>query len=120
MATKTKRKPASRRPASLDKRKAKFGWLFVAPFVIGFIVIYLPIIINSIIYSFSEFETIAAIDGGGYILHNVGFDNYKNALFVDTEFVKVLTTGIRQLLLEVPAIVIFSLFSLPSFLTKRW
>ena len=110
MATKTKRKPASRRPASLDKRKAKFGWLFVAPFVIGFIVIYLPIIINSIIFSFSEFETIAAIDGGGYILHNVGFDNYKNALFVDTEFVKVLTTGIRQLLLEVPAIVIFSLF----------
>ena len=110
MATKTKRKPASRRPASLDKRKAKSGWLFVAPFVIGFIVIYLPIIINSIIYSFSEFETIAAIDGGGYILHNVGFDNYKNALFVDTEFVKVLTTGIRQLLLEVPAIVIFSLF----------
>lgn len=110
MATKTKRKPASRRPASLDKRKAKSGWLFVAPFVIGFIVIYLPIIINSIIYSFSEFETIAAIDGGGYILHNVGFDNYKNALFDDTEFVKVLTTGIRQLLLEVPAIVIFSLF----------
>ena len=110
MATKTKRKPASRRPASLDKRKAKSGWLFVAPFVIGFIVIYLPIIINSIIYSFSEFETIAAIDGGGYILHNVGFGNYKNALFVDTEFVKVLTTGIRQLLLEVPAIVIFSLF----------
>lgn len=110
MATKTKRKPASRRPASLDKRKAKSGWLFVAPFVIGFIVIYLPIIINSIIYSFSEFETIAAIDGGGYVLHNVGLDNYKNALFVDTEFVKILTTGIRQLLLEVPAIVIFSLF----------
>ena len=110
MATKTKRKPASRRPASLDKRKAKSGWLFVAPFVIGFIVIYLPIIINSIIYSFSEFETIAAIDGGGYVLHNVGLDNYKNALFVDTEFVKILTTGVRQLLLEVPAIVIFSLF----------
>lgn len=110
MATKTKRKPASRRPASLDKRKAKSGWLFVAPFVIAFIVIYLPIIINSIIYSFSEFETIAAIDGGGYVLHNVGLDNYKNALFVDTEFVKILTTGVRQLLLEVPAIVIFSLF----------
>ena len=72
--------------------------------------IYLPIIINSIIYSFSEFETIAAIDGGGYVLHNVGLDNYKNALFVDTEFVKILTTGVRQLLLEVPAIVIFSLF----------
>lgn len=110
MAKQIKRRPASRKPASLDKRKAKSGWLFVLPFVIGFIVIYLPIIVNSIIYSFSEFETIAAVDGGGYILHNVGFDNYRNALFVDTEFVKVLTTGVKQLLLEVPAIVIFSLF----------
>lgn len=110
--TSVKRKaPAkSRRPASLDKRKAKSGWIFVLPFVIGFVIIYLPIIINSIIYSFSEFETIAKIDGGGFILHNVGFKNYQHALTVDTEFKKILTGGIQQLLFDVPAIVIFSLF----------
>lgn len=109
-AVKRKNPAKRRRAASLDKRKAKSGWIFVLPFVIGFIVIYLPIIVNSVIYSFSEFETIAAVDGGGFILHNVGFANYQKALFEDTEFVKILTSGLKQLLFDVPAIVIFSLF----------
>ena len=60
-AVKRKNPAKRRRAASLDKRKAKSGWIFVLPFVIGFIVIYLPIIVNSVIYSFSEFETIAAL-----------------------------------------------------------
>jgi putative ABC transporter permease protein yesP len=109
-AVKRKSPAKRRRAASLDKRKAKSGWIFVLPFVIGFVVIYLPIIVNSIIYSFSEFETIAAVDGGGFILHNVGFANYQKALFEDTEFVQILISGLKQLLFDVPAIVIFSLF----------
>ena len=34
--------------ASLDKRKARAGWIFVLPFIIGFVLIYLPILIESI------------------------------------------------------------------------
>lgn len=110
MASKAVKRSKSRRIASLDKRKAKSGWIFVLPFVIGFVVIYLPIIINSVIYSFSEFETIAAIDGGGFILHNVGFTNYQTALAPDGEFRSILSSGLTQLIIDVPAIVIFSLF----------
>lgn len=110
MASKAVKRSKSRRIASLDKRKAKSGWIFVLPFVIGFVVIYLPIIINSVIYSFSEFETIAAIDGGGFILHNVGFANYQTALVPGGEFRGILSSGLTQLVIDVPAIVIFSLF----------
>ncbi len=110
MASKAVKRSKSRRIASLDKRKAKSGWIFVLPFVIGFVVIYLPIIINSVIYSFSEFETIAAIDGGGFILHNVGFANYQTALATGGEFRDILSSGLTQLVIDVPAIVIFSLF----------
>lgn len=110
MASKAVKRSKSRRIASLDKRKAKSGWIFVLPFVIGFVVIYLPIIINSVIYSFSEFETIAAIDGGGFILHNVGFANYQTALVPGGEFRGILSSGLTQLIIDVPAIVIFSLF----------
>lgn len=110
MASKAVKRSKSRRIASLDKRKAKSGWIFVLPFVIGFVVIYLPIIINSVIYSFSEFETIAAIDGGGFILHNVGFTNYQTALVPGGEFRSILSSGLTQLIIDVPAIVIFSLF----------
>ena len=91
---------------SLDKKKARVGWLFVLPFVIGFILVYLPIIFDSIKISFHEMETLRS---GGYELHWVGFDNYKAAL-MEPEFVTTLLGGITTFLLEIPAIVIFSLF----------
>ena len=97
----------TRRPASLDKRKAHAGWFFVAPFVIGFILIYLPIIFDSIKFSFHEIDPVRT---GGYTLTWVGFNNYQKALFENADYVKTLVTGIKQLVLEVPSIVIFSLF----------
>ena len=101
-------KPAKKRKAkSLDKAKAKSGWFFVAPFVLIFFFIYVPVIIDSIKYSFC---TIFPLSGGGFVLDYVGWDNYYDALFVDAHFVTTLTGGIQQLVLEVPAIVVFSLF----------
>ena len=35
--------PKKKKIASLDKRKARAGWWFVLPFIIGFVCIYLPI-----------------------------------------------------------------------------
>ncbi len=103
-----KEKPAKKRKArSLDKVKARSGWAFIAPFVLIFFIIYVPVIVDSIRYSFS---TIYPISGGGFILDPVGWDNYNDALFVDPHFVSMLTGGIQQLILEVPAIVVFSLF----------
>lgn len=92
---------------SLDKKKARAGYLFVLPFIIGFLVIYLPIIFDSIRYSFNEIEILRS---GGYELHWVGFENYVKAVTQDHTFIDTLTGGIATFLLEVPAIVIFSLF----------
>lgn len=96
-----------RRPASLDKRKAHAGWIFVLPFVAGFILIYLPIIFDSIKFSFQEIDPVRT---GGYTTTWVGFSNYQKALFENPDFVQTLVSSIRQLVLEIPAIVIFSLF----------
>ncbi|MBO4229652.1 MAG: sugar ABC transporter permease [Clostridia bacterium] len=96
-----------RKPASLDKKKARAGWLFVLPFVLGFVIIYLPVIYNSILYSFTKISIVA---GGGYRLTWVGWENYSDALFVDAGFVQTLVLGIKQLIFDIPAIVIFSLF----------
>ncbi|NLE13240.1 MAG: sugar ABC transporter permease [Clostridiales bacterium] len=93
--------------ASLDKKKARAGWLFVLPFLLGFVIIYLPIVFDSIRYSFNK---IIILPGGGYMLEFVGWENYQEALFVDPSFVRTLTSGIQQLLLDIPAIVIFALF----------
>ena len=93
--------------ASLDAKKARGGWFFVLPFVIGFVFLYLPILYRSIEYSFSM---ITPDRGQGYILTHVGFENYSEALFSDAGFIRTLTESIKQLVFDVPAIVIFSLF----------
>ncbi len=92
--------------ASLDKKQARKGYMFVLPFIIGFIVIYFPIVLQSILYSVTQIVRTA----DGYQLMWVGLDNYQAALFEDESFVQVLTTGVQQLFLDIPCIVIFSLF----------
>ena len=93
--------------ASLDKRKARAGWFFVLPFIIGFIVIYLPMVVDSIRYSFVE---TAISKTGGQILTPVGWANYQQALFKDAGFVQKLITGLQNMIFDIPMILIFSLF----------
>ena len=93
---------------SLEKRKSRAGWVFIMPFVIGLAFIYIPVVINSIVYSFCEIKPSRL--GTGSVLVPVGWSNYAKALFEDTDFVQTLFSGIQQLIIDIPAIVIFSLF----------
>ena len=103
----TAAKPKRKKAASLDRRKARAGWVFVMPFVIGLLLIYLPVMFDSIQFSFSQLNN---LQGGGYTLTFIGFANYQKALFEDAGFVQVLVGGLQSLAFEIPAIVIFSLF----------
>ena len=86
-----------KRGASLDVRKARAGWLLI----------YLPVVFDSIKYSFHEIKILV---GGGYELKWVGWKNYSDAILVDTSFVTTLVAGLKQLVLDIPSIVLFSLF----------
>lgn len=99
--------PKKRKIASLDKRKARVGWLFVLPFLIGFAFVYLPIIGESFWLAFNQ---MTIVKGGGYTLTFVGFDNFIYAFTTDGQFTQTLITGIGELIFEVPAILLFSLF----------
>ena len=100
-------KTKKRKVASLDRKKARAGWVFVLPFVIGFVLVYLPIIWNSI---YMSFHSLHIVTGGGFTLEFVGLENYENALFKDPGFVQTLVTGLGELAFDIPAILIFSLF----------
>ncbi len=99
--------PKKRKIASLDRRKARAGWFFVLPFIIGFILIYLPMVFDSIKMSFNEMKM---LPNGGYELIPVGLGNYYEALFEDPNYVQTLVTGLKQLVFDIPAILVFSLF----------
>jgi ABC-type sugar transport system permease subunit len=102
-----------RKSASLERRKARAGWVFVAPFLIGFIVVYLPMVIDSIRYSF--YHRSPKI-GGGYDLLPVGWQNYSDALIgpdstVNAKtFVQILLEGLTDMVFDIPMILIFALF----------
>ena len=99
--------PKKRKIASLDKRKARVGWVFVLPFLIGFVFIYLPLLKDSLVLAFSD---MIVMSGGGIEFKFIGLENFKYALFTDAGFVQTLITGIGELVFEVPAILLFSLF----------
>ena len=110
--------PKRRKIASLDRRKARAGWFFVLPFILGFVIIYLPMVYESILLSFNTVKIVGG-EGGGYTTTFVGLENYKNALLVykggtasgtSQTFIQVLVTGLGQMAFDIPAILIFSLF----------
>ena len=105
--TKPAKEAKPKKSVSLEKQKSKMGWLFVSPFLIGFVIFYLPMIFDSIRYSFSKLIIEA---GGGFTLEWVGLENYSYALLEDTSFNDLLISSIQTLVLNVPAIVLFSLF----------
>ncbi len=96
-----------KRAASLDRKKSRAGWVFAAPFLIGFLLIYIPILFDSIKSTF--FQT-HSITGSTF----VGFQHYMDALFGyvsnDKTFITILGEALAQLAIDIPSILIFSLF----------
>ena len=103
----TKKKKA----ASLEKRKARAGWIFVLPFVIGFILLYIPMIYESI-YTSLVFTSKDPITGAR-VYTFAGWESYAKAFTATVggkDFLEVLFTGIADMILDIPMILLFSLF----------
>jgi ABC-type sugar transport system permease subunit len=64
-------------------------------------------LINSLHYSFSTLK----VNDTGFSVEPAGWLNYKNALFQDERYVRTLTESMINMFLNVPLIVIFSLFA---------
>jgi ABC-type sugar transport system permease subunit len=96
-----------KRPLSLERKKELFGFLFVSPWLFGFLLLMVVPLYQSIKFSFSKLT----IEVTGYTLKNAGFENYKTALQTDPWFNRILTEAISQMVLNVPLIIFFSLFA---------
>jgi len=98
---------SKKRKMTLMKKKALMGYLFVMPFIIGFLTFFLYPFIRSFIFSINRLEVVAE----GYRLIPIGLDNYYHALFVDPNFNRILVESVQQMLTSVPSIIIFSFFA---------
>ena len=86
-------------------RRARFGYLFILPLLIGLAVIFIPNLIQTFLYSISDIDPSA-----GFALKPKGFTYYKNALTVDPKFKRLLIEDIVGLVTDIPVIIIYSLF----------
>ena len=100
-----------KRRASLEARRARAGYLFTLPFILGILLVYFPILIDSIWSSFTRQVQLPEMVNGMpvYEMQFVGLEYYAKA-FETPDFVTALLSGLQQLVFEVPAVIIFSLF----------
>ena len=102
-----------RKNTSLERRKARAGWLFILPFVIGFVLVYIPIVYQSLFTSLTYAET-TKVDGISVTKYTFqGWKVYYEALSAQVQgqaFLKVLFEGITNIVLDIPMILLFSLF----------
>ena len=94
------------RKVSLDSRKARAGYVFTLPFILGILLVYLPILVDSLWMSFHDIDRTGEVDR--YIFNN--FQYYKDAFISSNAFASNLLAGLQELVFEVPAVIIFSLF----------
>ena len=89
-------------------RHAMTGYMFIAPFIIGFLFFILQPLITTVRMSFSEvkIDTVNA----GFAMTGVGLGNYLRALTVDANFNRYLVESIEGMALHVPMVTMFSLF----------
>ncbi len=92
---------------SLSQRRAMKGFIFILPWLIGFIWFYVRSLVMTVQFSFSE---MAVNPGGGYSLNFVGLNNFIYAFRAHATYKQVLTTSIGNMLIDVPLITFFSLF----------
>ncbi len=104
------KKQNGKRRLTMRAKEAVAGLLFVLPFLIGFFFIFLPLITESLQYSFSNMEV--SLDG--YVLTKAaenGLEHYIRAFAIDPDFNLQLLSSIGGMLVQIPLVLIFSFFA---------
>ncbi|MCL2441559.1 MAG: sugar ABC transporter permease [Treponema sp.] len=93
---------------TLEGKNAITGYLFLLPFIIGFLAfMFLPIVESlQMVFSDVRIDT----ESHGFSMDFVGLENLHRVVAVDPEFNRFVVEEILRMLLIVPAIIIFSLF----------
>ncbi len=92
---------------ALSKKTSLWGLVFLAPWLLGFLMFFLKPLAESIYYSFNEVKIVE----GGITTEFVGLGNYVQAFKVDTVFNRLLLTMIVSTLPQVLIVIIFSLLA---------
>ncbi len=90
---------------SMTTRDSLIGLFYLTPFIIGVCVFFLFPVISSLLLSFGKLDS----EQIGFHILVEGFENYYRAFRVDTNFLPRLWRSIKEVVINSPLVVIFSL-----------
>ena len=94
---------------TVEGRNALAGYLFILPFLVGFLSFMFFPILESLRMIFSTVRI--DIVNNGFIMEFSGLENLKKVFLEDPNFNRNLTNEIRRMALIVPSVIIYSLFA---------
>jgi len=95
------------RGMSLERKKAVWGWIFILPWLLGFIFLFSVPLLQSLFFSFNDLS----MGTTGYKTDYVGWNNFIRALTVHPTYNRIFVESITEMVVNVPLIILFSLFS---------
>lgn len=110
-------KPKKRRKItmSLERKNSFFGYIFTLPIIIGLAFVYLPVLFESLMYSFGDIN----ITADGWQVEWAGWENYNRALFVEEGFLRTVIESIVALLPQILIVIIFA-FVMANILNQKF
>lgn len=94
------------RPVSLMKKRARAGYLFMIPLIFGLLVIFIPSVVQTVVFSLNEIRIVSE----GYRIEFRGLQYFREALLSDPQIIPGMVASLRTLLINIPILLIFSLF----------
>ena len=104
------RRQTNHRKSKLQHRHNVYGYLFTAPWVIGFLFLFLVPFINAVRFSMSQIALTMEGDKG-YQLTGVGFRKYQELFLTHPTYRQTLVDSLTEMAVTLPLIVMFSLFA---------
>lgn len=92
--------------AGLQKRKAIAGYLFISPFILGF----LMFMVKPLIQSLSMCFCVVDLGPASFVQTYAGLKWFKHAFTVDADFVRMLTEVMTKMVINTFAVMVFSFF----------
>ncbi len=104
-----------RKPRNLRRRNAITGYLFISPFIVGFLLFLVKPMFESFQMSLSKVIIAASQKEGGtgFIMERITTwkdSNYYRAFFYDPDYKNRLVDSLKNMAIQVPAIIVFSFF----------
>lgn len=93
------------KPGQLERRENAIGYLFIAPWLVGLVLLVLWPIVQSFQFSLNKIKLLPQ----GMAKLYVGFENYSQIFLTDPDFIMGLETYLLETLISVPVIVAFAL-----------